>query len=175
MMRTFKNISEVPLPAGLSGVVQEKAYRSWLEGRAKSLCARDRNAGIVSETLKSIDYYGPIHRAVERAIIEGDFYTGEEIAWKKLGTLKSGSERIGDYPSVDHVAQRKPKKDKEPPEEVPVVVICREDTNKMKTDLSIESLRCKVTRMRKRGIRSTEDALLKAETNDGPEMPGVVL
>lgn len=173
-MRTFKDISEVPLPDGISEEVDEKTYRSWLKSRAKGLCARDRRSGVVSDTLKTINYFGPIHRAVERAIKEGDFYTGEKIAWGKLGTLKSGNKRIGDYPSVDHVAQRKPREGEAPPEAVPAVVICCEDTNKMKTDLSIESLRFKVTKMRKRGIRSTADALRKAETSDGAGMPGVV-
>ncbi|HNY42217.1 MAG TPA: hypothetical protein PKJ41_17565 [Bryobacteraceae bacterium] len=160
--RTPKTITDIEFPQGLSAHgISESDYRAWVKGRARNLRARDAkpDRNCIEENVKAADYYEPINLAVSEALVRGDFYTGEDLGWGKLGKQEDGKKRDSNYPTLDHVDP-----DDKGRDTAPILVVCRDDTNKMKSDMRVETLHQKVSAMTQRGMISTQQAMAVATT-----------
>lgn len=127
--------SKYALPDFLREVCTPEQYQSWLRGKAKAHCLRDRNRGNAGATQES--YRVAIHAAVT-ASGGLDAYTGLPLRWELVGTYdnevsqargRAYKHELGDLPTVDHVGDGL---------SAPDFVICSWRINDAKHDLPYE-------------------------------------
>ena len=145
-------------------------YDKWLKDRAKALRKRDLKREVIRDSVSNLDYKRAIHRAAVFAGEDKDYYTGESIEWELLKVeFVPGAKRPPGYPVIDHICPNHRNLGK-----APKMVICREDTNNWKSNLTVKTilekvkssadfvgLSAKLRRMEERGLTTTNAALIK--------------